>query len=96
MPSVSEVRLNYAFQKVIEFSVTSESESNRVMTRRWRDGEPSEEDGDRADNAGVERVGFGRVHRVCEELFVQRCEFDGVERVSVDESSGVERWRLLF
>ena len=27
MPSVSEVRLNYAFQKVIQFSVTSESES---------------------------------------------------------------------
>ena len=96
MPSVSEVRLNYAFQKVIEFSVTSGSESNRVMTRRWRDGEPSEEDGDRADNAGVERVGFGRVHRVCKELFVQRSEFDGVERVSVDESSGIEYWRLLF
>ena len=25
MPSVSEVRLNYVFQKVIQFSVTSES-----------------------------------------------------------------------
>ena len=96
MPSVSEVRLNYAFQKVIEFSVTSENESKRVMARRGRDGEPSEEDSDRADSSGVERVGFGRVHRVCEELFVQRCELDGVERVSVDESSGVERWRLLF
>ena len=96
MSSVSEVRLNYAFQKVIQFSVTSESESKRVTTRRWRDGKPSEEDGDRADNAGVERVGFGRVHRVCEELFVQRCEFDDVERVSVDESSGVEHWGLLF
>ena len=96
MPSVSEVRLNSAFQKVIQFSVTSASESNRVMTRRWRDGEPSEEDSDRADSSGVERVGFGRVHRVCEELFVQRCEFDGVECVSIDESSGVERWRLLL
>ena len=96
MPSVSEVRLNYAFQKVIQFSVTSESESNKVMTRRGRDGEPSEEDGDRADSTGVERAGFGRVHGVCEELFVQRCEFDGVECVSVDESSRVERWRLLF
>ena len=96
MPSVSEVRLNYAFQKVIQFSVTSESESNRVMTRCGRDGEPSEEDGDRANSTGVERAGFGRVHRVCEELFVQRCEFDDVERVSVDESSGVEHWRLLF
>ena len=96
MPSVSEVRLNYAFQKVIQFSVTSGSESNRVMTRRWRDGEPSEEDGDRANSTGVERVGLGRVHGVCKELFVQRSEFDGVERVSVDESSGVERWRLLF
>ena len=96
MPSVSEVRLNYAFEKVIQFNVTSESESNRVMTRRWRDGEPSEEDGDRANSTGVERVGFGRVHGVCEELFVQRSEFNGVERVSVDESSGVERWRLLF
>ena len=96
MPSVSEVRLNYAFQKVIQFSVTSESESNRVMARRGRDGEPSEEDGDRADSTGVERVGFGRVHRICEELFVQRSEFDGVECVSVDESSGVEHWRLLF
>ena len=69
---------------------------NRVMTRRWRDGEPSEEDGDRTNSTGVERAGFGRVHRVCEELFVQRSEFDGVERVSVDESSGVEHWRLLF
>ena len=96
MPSVSEVRLNYAFQKVIEFSVTSESASNRVMTRRWRDGEPSEEDGDRADSTGVECVGFGRVRCDRGELFVQRCEFDGVECVSVDESSGVERWRLLF
>ena len=96
MPSVSEVRLNYAFQKVIQFSVTSESESNRVMTRRWRDGEPSEEDGDRANSTGVERLGFRRVHRVCEELFVQRCEFDVAECVSVDESSGVERWRLLL
>ena len=96
MPSVSEVRLNYAFQKVIEFSVKSENESKRVMTRRWRDGEPSEEDGDRADNAGVERVGFGRVRCDRGELFVQRCEFDGVECVSVDGSSGVERWRLLF
>ena len=96
MPSVSEVRLNYAFQKVIQFSVTSENESKRVMTRRWRDGEPSKEDGDRADSTGVERVGFGRVHRICEELFVQRCEFDGAERVSLDESSGVEHWRLLF
>ena len=96
MPSMSEVRLNYAFQKVIQFSVTSESESNRVTTRRRRDGEPSEEDGDRANSTGVERVGFGRVHRVCEELFVQRCELDGAEHVSADESSGVERWRLLF
>ena len=96
MPSVSEVCLNYVFQKVVQFSVTSESASNRVMTRRWRDGEPSEEDGDRANSTGVERAGLGRVHRVCEELFVQRPEFDGVECVSADESSGVERWRLLF
>ena len=70
MPSVSEVRLNYAFQKVIQFSVTSESESNRVTTRRWRDGEPSEEDGDRTNSTGVERVGLHCILRVCEELFV--------------------------
>ena len=96
MPSLNQTQLNYAFQKVEQINVTSENEWNGLMTRRWRDGEPSEEDGDRADSTGVERVGFGRVHRVCEELFVQRCEFDGVECVSVDESSGVEHWRLLF
>ena len=67
MPSVSEVRLNYAFQKVIEFSVTSESESNRVMTRRWRDGEPSEEDSGRAECGGVERIAVGCGVRVREE-----------------------------
>ena len=67
MPSVSEVRLNYAFQKVIQFSVTSESESNRVMTRRWRDGEPSEEDSGRAECGGVERIAVGCGVRVREE-----------------------------
>ena len=58
MPSVSEVRLNYAFQKVIQFSVTSEDESNRVTTRRWRDGKPSEENGGRTNSTGVERAGL--------------------------------------
>ena len=96
MPSLNQTQLNYAFQKVEQINVTSENEWNGLMTRRWRDGEPSEEDGNRADSTGVERAGFGRVHRVCEELLVQRSEFDGVECVSVDESSGVERWRLLF
>ena len=67
MPSVSEVRLNYAFQKVIQFSVTSESESNRVTIRRWRDGEPSEEDGGRAECGGVERIAVGCGVRVREE-----------------------------
>ena len=67
MPSLNQTQLNYAFQKVEQINVTSENEWNGVMTRRWRDGEPSEEDGDRGNGGGVERSAVGCGVRVREE-----------------------------
>ena len=59
MPSLNQTQLNYAFQKVEEINVTSENEWNGLMTRCWRDGKPSEEDGDRAECGGMERIAVG-------------------------------------
>lgn len=59
MPSLNETQLNYAFQKVEQFNITSDKESNEVMTRRGRDGEPSQEDEYCENSGGVERFGAG-------------------------------------
>ena len=67
MPSLNQTQLNYAFQRVEQIYVTSENDWNGMMTRRWRDGEPSEEDGDRANSTGVERIAVGCGVRVREE-----------------------------
>lgn len=67
MPSLNQTQLNYAFQKVEQINVTSENEWNGLMTRRWRDGKPSEEDGGRAECGGVERIAVGCGVRVRKE-----------------------------
>ena len=59
MPSLNETQLNYAFQKVEQFNITSDMKSNEVMTRRGRDGESSQEN-EYCENSGrVERLGAG-------------------------------------
>ena len=67
MPSLNQTQLNYAFQRVEQINVTSENEWNGLMTRRWRDGEPSEEDSGRGNGGGVERIAVGCGVRVREE-----------------------------
>ena len=67
MPSLNQTQLNYAFQRVEQINVTSENEWNGMMTRRWRNGEPNEEDGGRAECGRVERIAVGCGVRVREE-----------------------------